>query len=300
MSKIHHFETITDLHNKIGIPANEHPLFTIVRVEDVRKFVSRIPESFTYGFYAVGFKKNLTGYVKYGRRKYDFQEGVLSFTAPNQLLGFNNLIAKDASGWYLFFHKEVFGKHSLISKLLKLSFFKYEVNEALHLSKKEETEIETIFEGINREYTLPIDKFSKDVIISSLDLLFSYARRYYNRQFVTRDDVDSDFLIQFEKELTVALEAGKLKKNGIPRVSLLADKMNVSPNYLSDLLKTLTGKSTIDHIHFHLIERAKELLLSTDRSVTELSYELGFEYPQYFSQFFKEKTSFTPSQYRAN
>lgn len=218
MDKVHHFETIADLHHKMNIPLSGHPLFAIVRVAEVRKFISQIPKSFTYGFYAVGFKRNLSGYAKYGRRKYDFQDGVLSFTAPNQLLGFDNLIAQEASGWYLFFHQELFGKQGLTSKLSQLSFFRYEVDEALHLSKKEDTEINAIFEGMSREYALPIDKFSIEVIASSLDLLFSYSKRYYSRQFVTRNDVDSDFLIRFEKELLAVLESDRLKSDGVPRV----------------------------------------------------------------------------------
>lgn len=300
MAEILHFETIADLAKQFGVPAPEHPLFTIAKVEEVKAYISHIPKSFTYGFYAVGFKKNLKGYAKYGRRKYDFQEGVLSFTAPNQLLSFDALISAEASGWYLFFHKEILRQHPLIASLSNMTFFHYEVHEALHLSQKEERFITPIFESIYHEYSGAIDPFSREIIASNLDLLFTYTKRFYSRQVITREDTDSDFFIRFEEVLTAAFEPSVLQANGVPRVSYVAARMNVSPNYLSDVLKTLTGKSTIDHIHFRLLEKAKERLLSSHKSIKELSYELGFEYPQYFSQFFKEKTKLTPTEFRAH
>lgn len=298
MSRIHHFATIADLQGRMDHSVNRNPLFAIVPIEEVRGRIGNMPTRFTYAFYGIGLKKNLAGYVKYGRRKYDFREGVLSFTAPNQVLSFDRLIADGSTGWYVFFHRAILGRSAARIDLTRLSFFNYEVSEALHLSGEEESAVEAIMEGLYREYMQPIDRFGREVVASNLNLLFSYAKRYYARQFITRHNVESDFLQRFEAVLAAALTPERLAISGIPKVSLLAERMNVSPNYLSDLLKSLTGKSTLNHLHFHLIERGKELILSSDKPISEIAYELGFGYPQHFSKLFKEKTQLSPTAFR--
>ncbi len=300
MESITHIATVTDLYHHFNIPMLQHTLYALVRIEDVKDKVSHIPMNFSYGFYALGLKKGLTGYMKYGRRAYDFKSGVLAFTSPNQILSFDNLISENASGWYFFFHKEILSTHILFDKLGEYRFFEYETHEALHLSEKEEVEINSIFERLFREYEMPTDNFSKQLIASSLDVLLLYCQRYYKRQFITRDEVDSSFLTRFNKELLAAFDSNRLAENGIPSVVYLADKMNVSPNYLSDLLRTITGSSTLNHIHLELLRRSKNLIMNSQKRISQIAYELGFEYPQHFSSFFKDKTGISPTQYRNN
>ncbi len=290
--------TISALYEYMGFPMLDHPSFAMLKIEEVGQRATQIPALFSYNFYAVGFKKNLTGYIKYGRQTYDFQEGVLLFTAPNQILGFESLISDKASGWYLFFHQDLLRNHPLTDRLARYGFFDYKVNEALHLSEREEMEVENLFEGLYREYRQPIDTLSKELIASSLDVLFIHAERFYKRQFITRDEVDSSVLIRFKKELETLLDNEQLIENGIPRVTLLAEKMNLSPNYLSDLLKTNSGKSTIEHIHYEILERSKRMILSGNKRISEIAYDLGFEYPQYFSRFFRERIGMSPTEFR--
>lgn len=298
MEKTYHIKTVHELQRLAGMEPNEHPLFAVVRLEDLPELPSSYPTSMSYGFYSIGLKRNLKGYVKYGRQVYDFQEGLMAFSAPNQRVSYENDTAVGASGWLLFFHSELLAKHPLADTIHKYGFFNYEVSEALHLSKKEESMIESIFENIHLEYHQPIDKYSKPVVLSNLELLLTYCDRFYGRQFITRNEADSDLLNRFEKEIRYRFSEGSCTDSKIPSVTDLAGQLNVSPNYLGDSLKMLTGKSTQEHIHFHLIEKAKQKLIATDKSIAEIAYELGFEYPQYFSRLFKEKTGFTPKEFR--
>ncbi len=298
MEEIIHIPTITDLHKLAGAPPPEHPLVSIVRMEEIPTPQEVNFQRITYGFYSLGLKRYMKGYVKYGRQKYDFQEGMMGFTAPNQLLDFTNLDSSDATGWLLFFQPELLRGHHLADQIEQYGFFDYEVNEALHLSKKEEESIEVIFENILKEYIQPIDKYSKSVVLSNIDLILTYSNRYYNRQFVTRNEVDSSLLTRFEQEIKTYFRQGILLQKGIPSVEYFAEKLHLSPNYLSDMLKSLTGKTTKEHIHYQLIEKAKNKLRSSDQTIAEIAYDLGFEYPQYFNRLFKDKTGMTPKAYR--
>ncbi|MEM7486497.1 MAG: helix-turn-helix domain-containing protein [Bacteroidota bacterium] len=293
-----HIETIADLYRISSVSAPNHPLFGIIRLEDIPKLSKDYPERISYGFYTIGLKKNLNGYIRYGRGKYDFQEGLLGFTAPNQVLEFKSDITKNATGYLIFFDKLFISGNQKVGKIDAYHFFDYHINEALHLSHKEEMIVENILDGMYHEYNLPIDKYSKEVIVSSLELLCSYASRFYNRQFVTRNDVDSSFLVKFEQTLKQYFSSGMSSEQGIPSVGYFSEKLNLSPNYLSDLLRSLTGKSTQEHIHFQVLEKAKNLIQSTDKTIAEIAYEIGFEYPQYFSVFFKKKTGVTPTVFR--
>lgn len=294
----HPIKSITELHKLAGGPAPEHPLVSLVKLEDIPPLPEGYPRSFIYEFFSIGFKKNLKGYVDYGRQRYDFQEGVLGFTAPHQALSFTNSDASEATGWLLFFHKELLLKSDLTQKIEDYGFFSYAVNEALHMSEKEESVIEGTFRNMYDEYTQPIDRFSKNVLISNLELLLTYSERFYSRQFITRNEVDSSFHDRFQKELKAYFKTESLAQHGLPSASYFADRLHITTNYLSDLLRAITGKTTSEHIHFKVIELAKEKLLGTDLSISQIAYSLGFEYPQYFNRLFKEKTGQTPKEYR--
>lgn len=298
MGKVINIKSIHDLQRSVGLEPSRHPLFAISRLEDIPELPAAYPMSICYDFYTLGLKRDLNGYVKYGRKKYDFQEGVMGFSAPGQVLSYERSVIEGSSGWMFFFHSEILSKYPLAESIKDYGFFDYGVSEALHLSKKEEGLIENIFENIHTEYHQNIDKYSKSVVLSNLELLLTYANRFYGRQFITRNDANSGLLERFEKEMKHWFEIESLVDTGVPTVSMIADALNVSPNYLSDALKTLSGKSTKEHIQFHLIEKAKQKLLATDKSVSEIAYELGFEYPQYFSRLFKEKTGLTPKEFR--
>ena len=293
-----HIKTISELHHFAGGDPPDHPLMSIMRVEDIPELPSGFPSEFTFSFYTIGLKKNLQGYVEYGRKRYDFQQGVMGFTAPNQVMSFDSSSTVGATGWMLFFHPDLLHGHQLGSNILEFGFFDYEIHEALHLSPKEEDTILQVFENIHHEYHQPIDLYSKSVVLSNLELLLTYCNRFYGRQFVTRHDADQTFLSRFEKAIKIYFRDTHDMDKGIPTVNFFADQLNVSPSYLSDSLKALTGKTTQDHIHYYLLDKAKNILIGSDKSVSEVAYELGFDYPQYFSRLFKEKVGMTPKEYR--
>lgn len=289
-----HIKTIHQLHKLAGLKEPKHPLFSIHRIEELQLDSENFPEEMTYDFYTAGLKKNLNGYVKYGRTNYDFQEGALGFTAPFQLMEFNAGLIQNASGWILFFHKELLNITKLVKSIDDYGFFEYAVNEGLHLSKDEEKSIEDIFQNIEKEYQLPIDKYSKQVVLSNLELLFTYSDRYYSRQFIVRNEVGTTIFSNFKAELKSAF----YDNDKLPTVEQLAEKLNLSANYLSDFLKTTTGNSAIEHIHGYIIEQAQKRLILSDKSISEIAFELGFEYPHYFSRLFKKRTGLTPTEFR--
>lgn len=297
MDKPFRVKTITELHRLAEVPPPMHPLISIVRLEDLPELPKNYPTSFIYEFYSIGFKKNLKGYVEYGRKKYDFQEGVLAFTAPNQVLSYANSDSREATGWLIFFHRELLYKSPLLDKIVNYQFFSYAVNEALHLSAEEEQTIQGIIENLHAEYVQRIDDFSKEVMVSNLDLLMTYGQRFYKRQFVTRLEVNSEPIEQFNQLLDHYFKHDAMTK-GLPSVEYFSEKLFLSPSYLSDFLKVHTGKSTKELIHWKIIELAKEKLLDTSSSISEVAYQLGFEYPQYFSRLFKEKTGMSPRAFR--
>ena len=289
-----HIKSIHQLHQLAGLKEPKHPLFSIHRIEDLNLDAELFPTKMTYDFYTVGLKKNLNGYVKYGRTHYDFQEGALGFTAPFQLMEFSTDLIKNASGWIYFFHKELLNISTLENNIDDYGFFGYETNEGLHLSKIEEDVIEVILENIEKEYQLPIDKYSKQVVLSNLELLFTYSHRYYERQFIVRNEVSASIYSNFKAELKSIFNDG----DNLPTVEGLAKRLHLSANYLSDFLKSTTGNTAIEHIHNYIIERAKIDLISSNKSISEIAFELGFEYPHYFSRLFKRKTGMTPSKYQ--
>jgi AraC family transcriptional activator of pobA len=292
--------SISELHRLMGLPKPLHPLVSLINMDEVKSSAHTEEVHFLLNFYGISLKKNLTGKLKYGQNYYDFDEGVLAMTAPNQILSVGNEENYQASGWWLVFHSDFVLNYTLGKAIKDYGFFAYSVNEALHLSDKEEQMLESIFKNIEQEYKTSIDQFSQDVMISHLELLLNYCNRFYNRQFLTRKTGNNDLLTKMENLLNEYFKSNQLIETGLPTVQYFAYKMNLSPNYLSDMLRTLTGQSTQQHIHNKLIEKAKENLSTTNLSVSEIAYQLGFEHPQSFSKLFKSKTNFTPIEFRAS
>ncbi len=290
-------QTIAQLHAIAGFEKPKHPLITVIDFSKVD--VNKGPESgsFICSFYSVNFKKNCD--FIYGRQAFDHQEGTLLCTAPEQVLTFNRKKeTKSTEGWGLFFHPELIRKSPLGKKINEYSFFSYAENEALHLSEQEEQILLSLLKQMENEYNTNIDHYSHDLIISNIELLLNYCRRFYGRQFITRTNHNKDIIMRFEEFMMDYVNSDKLKEKGIPTVKYCAEAMNLSSNYFSDLLKSETGKSTQEHIHYYLLEKAKNILIGSDKSISEVAYELGFEYPQSFSKFFRKKAGVSPTEFR--
>jgi len=293
-------KTISDYHRAAGLPKPEHPLISVINLENIKKLPTNQPATLVFDFYSISLKRNSNTKIKYGQQQYDFDEGVMFFIAPNQVFGIEVEKGKEAkrSGWLLFIHPDFLWNTPLAKTIKKYEYFSYSVHEALHLSDKEETMIINLMKNIQQEYQSNIDKFSQDVIIAQLELLLTYSERFYNRQFITRKITNHKILDRLEDILTEYFDKENLAERGLPSVQYIADELNVSPGYLSGLLKTLTGQSTQQFIHDKLLEKAKEKLSTTDLSVSEIAYALGFEHPQSFSKLFKTKTKLSPLEFR--
>ena len=295
-------KTISQYHQILCLPKPEHPLISVINLASITQASLNEPISLMYGFYCISLKRDINFKQKYGQQEYDFDEGVMSFISPNQVLGIQ--MDEDStlkpSGWMLLIHPDFLWNSSLAKTIKKYEYFDYSANEALHLSEKEETTITGIVKNIEQEYHSNIDKFSQDIIISQLEVLLNYSERFYQRQFITRKISNHKILDSLEKMLNDYFDKDDLLKNGLPTVQYISEKLNVSPNYLRGLLKTLTGLNTQQHIHEKLIEKAKEKLSTTDLSVSEIAYELGFEHSQSFSKLFKAKTKLSPLEFRTS
>ena len=293
-------KTIAEFHRLRGLPKPEHPLISVVNLETVHSSESNDSPSLILDFYSISLKRCLLTKFKYGQQEYDFDEGVMFFIAPDQVFGIEvepNSTPKK-SGWVLLIHPDFLWNTALAKTIKQYEYFDYSVNEALFLSDKEETAITGIMQSIQQEYQSNIDKFSQNIIISQIETLLNYADRFYHRQFITRKIANHKILNRLEDLLTDYFNNDNLANKGLPSVQYIAETLNVSPNYLSNLLKVLTGQSTQQHIHNKLIEKAKEKLSTTGLSVSEIAYELGFEHPQSFSKLFKNKTNLSPLEFR--
>ena len=275
-------KSVSDLNQILGLPKPKHPLITVFQFENAPKYIG----SMIIGMYCIAIKKGV-GKFKYGQRYYDYDSGTMSFFSPNQILtheaGESETID---SGFALNFHPDFLSGYPLAKTIKNYGFFSYELNEALHLSEQEETIIKNILQNIEQEYKSNIDQFSQDVIIAQIELLLQYSNRFYNRQFITRKPANDDILVRLENLLTDYFNNVSV----LPTVQYISEQLNVSPNYLSDMLRSITGQTTQQHIHNKLIDKAKELLTTTNLSVSEIAYQLGFEYPQSFNKLFKKKT----------
>jgi AraC family transcriptional activator of pobA len=291
------FESLSDLHRALGLPKPLHPLISLVDNRDNQVAPQSFATPFSMNFYKIAYKPNLQGKFRYGQHFYDFEEGGLLFVSPNQV-GAGHLTNGDHSGYTLLIHPDFLLPYPLAKSITQYGFFSYATNEALHLSDAEKTIVLAIFSFIDGELNSRIDEFSQDVLIAQMDLLLTYANRFYKRQFITRKAVSNDLLQQLEDVLTTYLSSDNLVHRGIPTVQYLASCVHFSPNYLSDTLRTLTGQNAQQYIHQKLIEKAKEKLATTRRTVSEVAYELGFEHPQSFSKLFKLKTTLSPLEFR--
>lgn len=295
-----HFKTLSSYLDYIELPRPEHPMLSVFNSKG-DGFLPCPKESsppITNDCYTISFKKFVRGNLNYGRTKYDFTNGALIFIAPRQVLQWDSSVVFEQKGFSINFHEDFFKGTALAQQIKKYGFFSYSTNEALHLSPKEEKQIESIVETIDIEYQNNQDEFSKEIIISQLNTLLKYANRFYERQFINRKELSNNLLEQFNLCLTEYFESGQLQENGIPSIEQIADKMAVSQRYLSDTLKKETGKTTTEHLHLHLIDEAKNILLQPHKSISEVAYELGFEYPPYFSRLFKKKEGVSPTEYR--
>lgn len=293
----HIFNSISALHSALGLPKPLHPLVSLVDYGDIKNDTTEIAKGMVFNFYKVSYKKNFSGKVRYGQNYYDFDEGGLSFVSPNQLISAGEEEA-DYSGYTLLFHPDFIRNHPLGKNIKDYGFFSYSLAEALHLSDQEKEIIMGIFKHMDHELKSSIDIFSQDVVVTQIELLLNYSKRFYNRQFITRKIGNNDLLTKTEELLDNCFNKEKALIDGLPTVQQLADQLNVTPHYLSDMLRSLTGQNTQQHIHNKLIEKAKEILSTTNLSIAEVAYQLGFEHPQSFNKIFKRKTKLSPLEFR--
>lgn len=290
--------SISQLHTllKLGKPA--HPLVSVINVADVDMSKVELAEPVVFNFYVINFKQKCEGKLRYGQHYYDFDEGVITFVAPKQRVNAEVSENEKLEGYMLVIHPDFLHGHPLSKTIKEYGYFSYAVNEALHLSAKEEKSIIGLLKNLQDEIDSNIDNYTQGVAISHLELLLNYSNRFYNRQFITRKKVSNDLLEKFENLLNTCFKEEESVLNGLPSVQYFAEQLFVSSNYLNDMLKQLTGQTTQQHIQSHVIEKAKELLSTTKLSVGEIAYQLGFEYPQSFNKLFKNKTNVTPLQFR--
>jgi len=293
----HRFDSLSRLHKALDMPAPMHPLVSLINNAEGSIPLDRLPSPHILSFYKISYKMNFQGHFKYGQHYYDFDEGGMFFVSPNQITGAHGPIS-DQSGYTLLFHPDFLLGYQLAKKIKSYGFFSYSVNEALHLSEKEKTTIISVFESIEEELKGRIDNFSQDVVISQIELLLNYANRFYSRQFITRKAASSDLLQKVEDILHNYFQSPQAQNRRLPTVQFLSEQVNVSASYLSDMLRSLTGQNTQQHIHNHLIEKAKEQLSTSQASISEIAYNLGFEHAQSFSKLFKLKTSMSPLDFR--
>jgi AraC-like DNA-binding protein len=296
MDEIIKLDNISQFNTMRGIETF-HPLVSVIEFSKMKL----IPEARAhYGFYCVFLKEAKCGDLKYGCNYYDYQEGTLVFIAPGQIVGIGSKPgAATPKGWGLLFHPDLIRGTSLGQNIKKYTFFSYEANEALHVSERERQVVLDCLANIDHELRQSIDKHSKKLIVNNIELLLNYCMRFYDRQFITRSDINKDILVRFENLLDDYLKSEMTQTLGLPTVTYCADKLHLSPNYFGDLIKKETGKTALDHIQLKLIEIAKERVFDTSKSISEIAYELGFKHPQHFSRMFKNATGQTPNEFRS-
>jgi len=293
------FDSISDAHRAFGLPKPKHPLISLIGgVQTPAEGTGCSRGAHVLNFYKISYRAKIGGKLRYGQHYYDFDEGGLLFASPNQLLGGGGEESplEGCSQYALLIHPDFLLGHPLAKKIRQYGFFSYSANEALHLSEQEKATVIAIFEMIRVELDSRIDDFSQDVVISQIELLLNYANRFYKRQFITRKAVNNDMLQRLEDVLEASFSDSLTR--GLPTVAYLAEELHVSPSYLSDMLRSLIGQNAQQYIHDKLIEKAKEKLSTTDLTVSEVAYELGFEHSQSFSKLFKTKTNLSPSEFR--
>ena len=300
MPKTFRFNTISEFHDFCNLAKPEHPLISLIDYSSVQYPVTDSELKWIQNFYSVGLKRNVNAKFNYGHQQYDFDSGVLTFVSPLQFLKIeiNQQAEVESTGWLLLIHPDFLWNTALAKKIKSYEFFRYAANEALFLSDKEEKVIVAILQNIEKEYQSNIDKFSQELIVAQLEMLLIYSERFYERQFFTRRKSSYELLDRFEKVLSNYFENGTLLEKRMLTVTDIAAQLNISPNYLGTLLRMHTKQNTQQHIQNKLIDYAKERLSTTNLSVSEIAYELGFEHSQSFSKLFKKKTEMSPLEFR--
>jgi AraC family transcriptional regulator, transcriptional activator of pobA len=298
MANIIEIKTVPEYNKLVGVKTL-HPLVNVVDFSTLKPQKKSMESvTFTFGFYTISIKYGNNCEIKYGRNNYDYQDGTLVFMAPGQVMTVESKEEFKPEGFALVFHPDLIRGTSLGQHIKSYSFFSYDVHEALHLSEKELDVVLECFKKIEFELQQSVDKHSKHLIVSNIELFLSYCVRFYDRQFITRDNINSDILTKFESLLNSYFESENPQKNGIPTVAYFADQLHLSANYFGDLIKKETGKTALDYIQKTILDAAKEKIFVPGKSVNEIAYELGFKYPQHFSRMFKKETGYTPNQFR--
>ncbi|RVT74866.1 AraC family transcriptional regulator [Flavobacterium sufflavum] len=285
-----------DQYNKLKGIETQHPLISVFDNTGTENLPNN--SRIHFGLYAIFLKAGHCGELRYGRNNYDYDEGTMVFVAPGQVLEVNNVDNYKPTGLALLFHPDLIKGTTLGKQMSQYSFFSYESNEALHLSLKEQQIIKDLFSKLEYELSQSIDKHSKSIITNNIELLLNYCVRFYDRQFVTRENINTDILSKFENLLNDYFLSETPQNMGLPSVGYFADCLHLSPNYFGDLIKKETGKTAQEHIQLKLIDLAKERIFDTGKSVSQIAFELGFKYPQHFNRMFKKNTGYTPNEYR--
>lgn len=295
MNEIVKIESVAQYNTMRGVPTL-HPLVTVLDLSKAKPMDAR---TFNFGLYAVYLKELECGELKYGRAHYDYQEGTLVFIGPGQVLGVQPKVTKfEAKGWALLFHPDLIKGTSLSKHIQDFSFFSYDVNEALHISEQERQVVVECFRKIDFELQHSIDKHSRKLIVSNIELFLNYCVRYYDRQFITRDHINTGVIEKFETQLQDYFNSDKPQEIGIPSVGFFANSLHLSAKYFGDLVKKETGKTAQEYIQAKLIDIAKEQIFDQNKTVSEIAYKLGFKYPQHFTRLFKQQVGQTPNEYR--
>lgn len=300
MTQPYRIRTISEYHQRMGLPRPEHPLISVINLATLTHPPGAGAASVVFDYYSISLKRDFHAKIKYGQQEYDFDEGTMFFISPGQVFGIEYEAGEPQtrSGWILLIHPDFLWNTPLARTIRQYEYFDYSVHQALFLSEKEESTIAGLMHNIEQEYKANIDKFSQNVIIAQLELLLTYADRFYHRQFITRKMANHKMLNSLEDYLNSYFHDGRQAGSGLPTVQSVAAALNLSASYLSASLKALTGQSTQQHIHNKLIEKAKERLSTTSLTVSEIAYELGFEHAQSFSKLFKNKTNLSPLGFR--
>lgn len=304
MQQVVEIHKISQMHQMGGLPKPKHQLVSVIHNRDIQMISNLQGVKVINHLYTIIFKSShVCSAFSYGRNLYDYEDGTLVFTSPGQVMEFKSDAEEDTQidpdGWSLVFHPNIFRKSDLADKINKYSFFHYDSNEALHLSDEERNSIEDLLNKIIQEYSQRLDRHSQHLIVSNIELFLDYCLRFYDRQFLSRTNLNSDFISKFERLLVNYYESDQACSQGVPSVEYCAKQLHLTPNYLSDLLKKETGKTTLEHIHLFLIEKAKNSLLNSSDTISGIAYSLGFEFPQRFSNLFKSKTGMSPKEYRS-
>ena len=299
MSEIFRINTVAEVHQFYKLDSPRHPLVSVIPITDEITNFDYGGHTYVSELYHLSLKKGISGSWTYGRKTYDFQDGTMTFIKPNQVTIIeSNEAHTGSSGWILMFHPDLIRRFPLAQSIDSYNFFSYEVNEALHLSATEIESVNGLIQKIESEYSQNLDRHSQGLIVSNIELLLNYCLRFYDRQFYTRGNDNQDYASKFERLLADYFESDKPGELGLPTVKYCGDALQMSSHYLSDLLKKETGKGAQEHIYYHLIERAKNKLLSSKDPIGQIAFSLGFDYSQHFSKIFKSKTGMTPAEYR--